>query len=79
MHQAYRNKPLTHWQIKYNKAISKTRWIVERTFGSLKRWFGSGVTRLKRKGKAHSIHVLEAIAHNLKRSPGLVYQLAKNG
>jgi len=79
MHQAYRNKPLTHWQIKYNKAISKTRWVVERTFGSLKRWFGSGLTRLKGKDKVHSIHVLEAIAHNLKRSPGLVYQLAKNG
>ena len=29
MHQAYRNTPLTHWQIKYNKAISKTRWVVE--------------------------------------------------
>ena len=45
MHKAYRNKPLTNWQIKYNKAISKTRWVVERTFGSLKRWFGSGKTR----------------------------------
>jgi IS5 family transposase len=78
MHKAYRNRPLTDWQIKYNKAISKTRWVVERTFGSLKRWFGSGVTRLKGKDKVHSIHVLEAIAHNLKRSPGLVCQLAKN-
>ena len=37
MHKAYRNKPLTHWQKKYNKAISKTRWVVDRTFGSLKR------------------------------------------
>lgn len=78
MDQAYRNHPLTNWQIKYNKAISKTRWVVERTFGSLKRWFGSGVTRLKGKDKVHSIDVLEAIAHNLKRSPGLVCQLAKN-
>ena len=78
MHKGYRNKPLSPWQIKYNKAISKTRWVVERTFGSLKRWFGSGVTRLKGKDKVHSIHVLEAIAHNLKRSPGLVWKLAKN-
>ncbi|XOD67854.1 MAG: hypothetical protein ACMUEL_08145 [Flavobacteriales bacterium Tduv] len=22
--------------------MSKTRWVVERTFGSIKRWFGSG-------------------------------------
>lgn len=78
MHKGYRNNPLTDWQKKYNKAISKTRWVVERTFGSLKRWFGSGTTRLKGKDKVHSIHVLEAIAHNLKRSPGLVCQLAKN-
>ena len=77
MHKAYRNKPLTHWQKVYNKIVSKTRWVVERTFGSLKRWFGSGVTRLKGKDKVHSIHVLEAIAHNLKRSPGLVCQIDK--
>ena len=76
MHKAYRNQPLTQWQKKYNKAISKTRWVVERTFGSLKRWFGSGVTRLKGKEKVHSVHVLEAIAHNLKRSPGLVAKIA---
>ena len=37
MHNGYRNRPLTDWQIKYNKAISQTRWVVERTFGSLKR------------------------------------------
>ena len=78
MHKGYRNRPLTDWQKTYNKAISKTRWVVERTFGSLKRWFGSGITRLKGKDKVHSIHVLEAIAHNLKRSPGLVCKLAKN-
>jgi IS5 family transposase len=78
MHKGYRNRPLTDWQKTYNKAISKTRWVVERTFGSLKRWFGSGITRLKGKDKVHSNHVLEAIAHNLKRSPGLVCKLAKN-
>ena len=72
MHKANRNRALTHWQKKYNKAISKTRWVVERTFGSMKRWFGSGITRLKGLSKVHSLHVLEAIAHNLKRGPGLV-------
>lgn len=77
MHKGYRNTSLTHWQKKYNKAISNTRWVVERTFGSLKRWFGSGTTRLKGLDKIHGLHVLEAIAHNLKRSPGLVAQMAK--
>lgn len=77
MHKGYRNRPLTKWQKKYNKSISKTRWVVERTFGSLKRWFGSGTTRLKGLQKVHGLHVLEAIAHNLKRSPGLVCQMVK--
>lgn len=77
MHKGYRNRPLTKWQIRYNKMISKTRWVVERTFGSMKRWFGSGKTRLKSLDKVHSQHVLEAIAYNLKRSPGLVYAMAK--
>jgi len=77
MHKAYRNKPLTHWQKRYNKLISKVRWVVERTFGSINRWFGGGVTRLKGQAKVHSQHVMEAIAYNLKRSPGLVCQLVK--
>ena len=78
MHKAYRNRRLSSWQERYNGLISKSRWVVERTFGSLKRWFGSGVTGLKGLSKTHGLHVLEAIAHNLKRSPGLVYQMAKN-
>ena len=77
MKKARRNHPLTNWEKKYNRAISKTRWVVERTFGGMKRWFGSGVTRLKGIKKVHGLHVLEAIAHNLKRSPGLVCQMAK--
>ena len=67
----------TNWQKRYNKLISRVRWVVERTFGSIKRWFGGGVTRLKGEAKVHSQHVLEAIAYNLERSPGWVCQLAK--
>lgn len=53
----------------YNKFISSFRWVVERTFGGLKLWFGSGVTRLKGTAKVHGLHVVEAIAYNLKRAP----------
>ena len=76
MHKAYRNTPLTYWKKRYNKLISKTRWVVERTFGSIKRWFGPGITRFKGEDKVHTQHVMEAIAHNLKRSPGLVRLMA---
>ncbi|MDP2693177.1 MAG: IS5 family transposase [bacterium] len=70
-HKAYRNRPLTAWQIQFNKLISKQRYKVERTFGGMSRWFGAGIARYKGKAKTHGQHVMEAIAHNLKRSPGL--------
>ncbi|ATA72115.1 hypothetical protein CGC49_01565 [Capnocytophaga sp. H4358] len=60
---------LSKWEKAFNKLISKTLWVVERTFGSQKRWFGVGVTRLKGLAKVHTQHILEAIAYNLKRSP----------
>ncbi|GJQ05106.1 IS5 family transposase ISMac22 [Capnocytophaga canimorsus] len=68
-HKAQRNKPLSKWERVFNKLISKKRWVVERTFGSQKRWFGVGQTRLKGLDKVHTQHILEAIAYNLKRSP----------
>ena len=37
MHKAAKNKPLTSWQVKFNQIISKTRYKVERTAGSMKR------------------------------------------
>ncbi len=45
--KAYKNKPLTHWEKKFNKLIGKTRFKVERTFGGIKRWFSGGVARYK--------------------------------
>lgn len=76
-YKAYRNRPLTKWQLRFNKAIAETRWVVERTFGGLKRWFDSGTTRFKGKQQTHALHVLEAIAYNLKRSPNLVFLMNK--
>lgn len=40
MHKAYRNKPLTNYQQLFNSLVSKKRWVVERTFGSIKKWLG---------------------------------------
>lgn len=71
-HKAYRNRPLTYWEKVFNKMIGKTRYVVERTFGSMNRWFGAGRTRYKGLEKTHTLHVLEAICYNLKRAPGLV-------
>lgn len=72
MHKAYRNTPLTPWQDTFNRIISKTRWVVERTFGSIKKWFGGRTTRYMGLAKTHTQHVLQAICYNLKRSPGII-------
>jgi IS5 family transposase len=55
----------------HNKRIAQTRYMVERTFGSIKRWFRAGESRYVGLAKTHSQHVLESIAYNLKRLPNL--------
>jgi transposase, IS5 family len=70
--KAVRNKPLTSTEIKFNKLISKQRWVVERTFGSIQRWFGETQARYLGLTKTHTQHLLQAICHNLYRAPGLV-------
>ena len=71
-HKAYRNRPLSEAQKRFNRLISKSRWVVERTFGSMRRWFAAGLARYKGLAKMHTQHVMESIAHNLKRSPGII-------
>lgn len=75
MHKATKSKPLTAWQLKFNQAISKTRYKAERTIGSMKRWFRAATARYVGVAKTHTQHLMEAIAYNLYRSPGIV---AKN-
>ena len=81
MHKAVRNKALTNHQQKFNKIVSQKRYRIERTFGSIKTWFKTGITRYIGKAKTHTQHVMEAIAYNLYRSPGIVmsnaYLIAK--
>ena len=69
MHKGYRNRPMNAGQSAENREISRKSWVVERTSGSLKRWFDSGNTRLKGLQKVHVEQVIETIAHNLKRFP----------
>jgi IS5 family transposase len=72
MKKARRNRKLTPWEIAYNKLIGKIRFKVERTFGSIKRWFNGGRARYKGIVKTHGQNVMEAIGYNLYRSPGIV-------
>ncbi len=70
--KAYKNKPLTIWEKKFNKLIGKTRFKVERTFGGIKRWFSGGVARYKGIEKMHTQNLMEALSYNLYRSPGII-------
>jgi IS5 family transposase len=69
--RAVKNKPLTQRQLQRNSLITKVRYVVERTFGSQTRWFGSKVLRYRGNASAHAWHILQAIAYNLKRLPKL--------
>ena len=69
--KAVKNKPLRPRQLTRNSTINKVRFVVERTFGSQQRWFGGKILRYQGLAKAHTWHVLLAIAYNLKRLPRL--------
>lgn len=72
MSKAAKGKPLTRWEVLRNKLISRTRYVVERTFGSIKRWFDATTARYKGTAKTHTQNLMEAMAYNLYRSPGII-------
>ena len=73
LYKALKNNPLTELHKQINKKISQTRYKVERTFGSMKRWFKAGYTRYVGLEKTHSQHNILAICYNLYRQPILHY------
>jgi IS5 family transposase len=76
-HKAVRGKGLTHWQLKANRLISKKRYTIERTFGSITKWFKAGECRYKGLARTHTQHILEAICYNLKVAPGIIASNSK--
>lgn len=72
MHKATKKHKLSEREASVNKAISRVRYKVERTFGSMHRWFGAGVARYVGLTKTHAQHIMEAIAYNLYRTPGII-------
>jgi transposase, IS5 family len=69
LHKAVKNKPLTALQKKINKKISQTRYKIERTFGSMHRWFKAATARYVGLEKTHAQHLLQGICYNLYRQP----------
>jgi len=69
--KATKNNPLSPRQLQRNRIITKVRYVVERTFGSQARWFNAKILRYCSLAKAHTWHILLAMAYNLKRLPKL--------
>ena len=69
--KAVKGKPLSLRQLARNSAISKVRFVVERTFGGQQRWFTGKTVRYQGLAKAHAWHILLAVAYNLRRLPRL--------
>ena len=68
--------PLSLWERRYNQLIGKHRYKIERVFGSIQCWFGGLSARYIGLDKTHGQHVLEAIAYNLYRLPGIIMSIA---
>ncbi len=65
---------------KFNKLCGKVRYKVERTFGSINRWFSGGIARYRGLAKMHTQNLLEAMAYNLYHSPAIItLNCLKNG
>ncbi len=78
MKKALKSKALTEMEIKLNKIVSKTRYKIERTFGSMVVWFGAGKARYVGLAKTNSQHLMEAIAFHLYRSPKMIMLQLQN-
>lgn len=68
MHKVQRNKPLSTRQKNANKRISKTRYIVEQCFGTMKRLFGMSRASYLGTAKVNAQFTLKAICFNLLKA-----------
>ena len=71
MRKASRNKPLTEAEKIRNAVISKTRWMIERAFGLLKKVQGFTQSRYRGRVKVEMEFHLHALVHNLKKAINL--------
>ena len=70
--KAQKGMKLTERQRELNNVISKMRCLIERTLGSTEGGFLGGWCRYRGLERTHTQNILEAMAYNLKRMPGLL-------
>ena len=71
MLKAQKGMKLTVRQREFNNLISKMRCLIERTFGSIRRWFSGGRCRYRGLERTHTQNILEAMAYNYLGSYGI--------
>ena len=75
MRKKPQGKIMSHWNKLRNKAINKRRFVVERTFGTLKRTYGLARCRYIGLEKIANEVNLKAIAYNLDRAANIYKNL----
>ncbi|XOD67392.1 MAG: transposase [Flavobacteriales bacterium Tduv] len=55
--------------------MNTTQWVVERTFSSIKCWFGSGKAHYKRLARVHAQNLMEMLWHIICFVPWYNYAL----
>ena len=73
MYKKPKGKPMTIWQKRFNKAVSKRRFRVEQTFGTLKRRFKFSRASYKTTIKVQAQFTLKAICLNLLKAVNKVH------
>lgn len=77
MRKKPKGKAMSHWNKLRNKAISKRRFVVERTFGTLKHTYGLTRSRYIGLEKVSNEVSLKAIAYNLTRAANVYKDLIR--
>ncbi len=72
MHKKVKNKELTTYQKSINKLISKVRYVVEQSFGILKKHYGFDRTRYIGLDKVRMEFNLLAMSFNLKKASNMM-------
>ena len=72
MYKAQKNKPLTNWQLWFNKAVASVRSGVERIFGVGKRSYGLGRARYRGMDRVRGHFFIITMAYNLRRAVTIV-------
>jgi IS5 family transposase len=74
MHKKPPKKELDNKLRQFNKLISKARFVVERTFGSIKQNLGGNRSKYIGLRKTHNFIMIRALAYNLIRATNYVFE-----